>query len=180
MRSTSAPFSVRLISLIATAALFCSAILPGYATVAQSSSTSAFSGKNWVPTFERVPQMKASAADRGVLIEWRTGFEIDILGFNVYREQNGHRERLNPGIIAGSALVAGQGTAADARRSYSWFDSDGTIDCRYFVEDLDISSHSTVHPAIIPQWTPNLPTYTQSQLLSDLGATNAAEAAQRE
>src|SRR5437773_12225203 len=109
MRSTSAPFSARLISLIAATALFCGAILPGHATVAQSSSKSVSSGKKWVPALERISQMKASAGDRGVLIEWHTGFEIDILGFNIYREQNGHRERLNPGIIAGTALIAGQG-----------------------------------------------------------------------
>src|SRR5206468_7969328 len=134
MRSTSAPFSARLISLIAATALFCGAIVPGHLTVAQSSSRSVSAGIKSARALERVAQMKASAGDRGVLIEWRTGFEIDIIGFNVYREQNGHREMMNPGIIAGSALIAGQGTA-DARGSYSWFDSAGTIDCRYYLED---------------------------------------------
>src|SRR5437867_11301363 len=115
MRSTSAPFSARLISLIAATALFCGATLPRHPTVAQSSSKSVSAGKQSAPALERVAQMKASAADRGVLIEWYTGFEIDIIGFNVYREQNGHREMLNPGIIAGPALIAGQGTAVDSR-----------------------------------------------------------------
>src|SRR5213593_1624224 len=180
MRSTSAPFSARLISLIAATALFCGAIVPGHLTVAQSSSKSVSAGKQSAPALERVAQMKASAGDRGVFIEWRTGFEIDIIGFNVYREQNGHREMLNPGIIAGSALIAGQGTAADAGGSYSWFDSAGTIDCRYYIEDIDISSHSTIHPAIIPEWTSRLTPYTQSRLLSDLGAANAARESERE
>jgi len=129
MRSSTAPFSFRLVSLIAATALFCGAILPSQATLAQSSSKSASTGKKWAPALERVSQMKASAGDRGVLIEWRTGFEIGILGFNIYREQNGHCELLNPSIIAGSGLIAGQGTAG----SYSWFDSAGTIDCRYYI-----------------------------------------------
>src|SRR5438445_11929815 len=147
MRSTSAPFSARLMSLIAATALSCVAIVPGHLTVAQSSSTSASEVRKGGPALERVSQMKASAGDRGVLIEWRTGLEIDIIGFNVYREQNGHREMLNPGIIAGSALVAGQGTAV---HSYSWFDPAGPIDCKYYVEDIDISRHGTVHPDLTP------------------------------
>src|SRR5881296_1535433 len=176
MRSTSAPFSVRLISLIAATALFCGAIVPGHLTVAQSPSKSVSAGKQSAPALERGSQMKASAGDRGVLIEWRTGLEIDIVGFNIYRERNGLRELLNPDIIAGSALVAGQGTAA---HSYSWFDPAGTIDCKYYVEDINISSHSTVHLAITPEWTTKPLAYTQSRLLSDLGSVNAANAAER-
>src|SRR6266850_809955 len=50
-------------------------------------------------------QAHATASDRGVLIEWRTGFEPGILGFNIYRISNGQRTQINPGLINGSALI---------------------------------------------------------------------------
>src|SRR5260370_36028428 len=53
-------------------------------------------------------QAHATASDHGVLIEWRTGFEPDILGFNLYRISNGQRTQINPGLINGSALILRQ------------------------------------------------------------------------
>src|SRR6266849_1644451 len=48
-------------------------------------------------------QAHATAGDRAVLIEWRTGFEPGNLGFNIYRIANGQRTKINPGLINGSA-----------------------------------------------------------------------------
>src|SRR5690606_11290673 len=56
---------------------------------------------------------------QGVHIQWRTGYEVDNLGFNLYREQGGRRTKLNPSLIAGSALLAGAGTTLSAGRSYA-------------------------------------------------------------
>ena len=39
------------------------------------------------------------------MLTWKTGGEAHNLGFNVYREQNGNRVRMNPSVIAGSALL---------------------------------------------------------------------------
>jgi len=128
----------------------------------------------------RLAEVKAIATDKGVLLQWRTGFEIDNLGFNIYRERDGHRKRLNPGIIAGSALIVGQGTALDAGYSYSWFDSEGTAECQYYLEDMDLAGKSTLHPAITPEWKSNVPAYSQSRLLSELGSANSAATTQRE
>jgi hypothetical protein len=119
----------------------------------------------------RLSQARATASNDGVLIEWRTSFEIDNLGFNVYRERGGQRQQINPGIIAGSALIVGQGTPLQEGFSYSWLDRAGTLDCKYYLEDVDLSGQSTLHPLVTPQWNATLPKNNQSELLSNLGAT---------
>jgi len=45
--------------------------------------------------------VSASRAAHGVLVRWRTASEIDMLGFNVYRQVNGRRVRANPKLIPG-------------------------------------------------------------------------------
>src|SRR5215813_11902254 len=171
MRSTTSPISSRVISLMTAGAVLSCIGLPLRGTAAKSL-------RNLKPASKRVAlarlaQVTATVSEEGVLIEWRTGLEIDNLGFNIYREQNGRREQLNRGIIAGSALMVGQGTAFDPGKSYSWFDPDGTIDSKYFIEDLDINGRNTLHPAITPDWESKLPAHTRSRLLNELGSNNS-------
>ena len=87
----------------------------------------------------------------GTQLAWRTGFEVDNLGFNVYRDDNGQRTKLNPSVIAGSALLVGPGTALTAGREYVWWDDapPDTGDPRYWLEDIDLTGRSTWHgPAV--------------------------------
>lgn len=53
----------------------------------------------------------------GAVLRWRTASEIDFLGFNVYRQVNGRRVRLNRRLIAAKSL--GSGLTGGA---YSWRD----------------------------------------------------------
>ena len=48
--------------------------------------------------------------------------QADNLGFHVYREQEGELYRLTTSMVAGSAFLAGTGTALTAGRSYTWWD----------------------------------------------------------
>ena len=57
-----------------------------------------------------------------VILKWRTGFEVNNLGFNIYRERRGKRTRINSELIAGSALMIGQGTNLRSGYSYAWAD----------------------------------------------------------
>jgi hypothetical protein len=86
----------------------------------------------------------------GVRITWRTGYEVDNLGFNLYREQAGQRTKLNPALIAGSALLTGQGTPLTAGRSYVWWDTSAPAreDVRYWLEDIDLSDQHAWHGPI--------------------------------
>ncbi|MEW6127473.1 MAG: C25 family cysteine peptidase [Acidobacteriota bacterium] len=58
-----------------------------------------------------------------VLIDWRSQYEINTLGFNVYREANGERTRINPSLILGSALSTGNAVAQVTDFRYAWSDS---------------------------------------------------------
>ena len=53
---------------------------------------------------------KASGYNEGVLIEWKTGYEVNNLGFHLYREEGGQLVQINPELIKGSALMTGAET----------------------------------------------------------------------
>jgi len=79
------------------------------------SSTDGGSNTNWVfttdcvnaPTDVAMVSLKATRFDNRVLLEWRTGYEVRNLGFNIYREQKGSYSKINPEPVAGSALLFG-------------------------------------------------------------------------
>jgi peptidase C25-like protein len=112
-------------------------------------------------------QANATAGDGGVLIEWRTGFEPGILGFNIYRVANDQRTQINPGLINGSALIMKQQAPLG---SYAWYDPGGNLNSEYYIESLDLRGQSIVHDAIKPLWSARLPERAQSELLERLGA----------
>src|SRR6185503_5929406 len=76
----------------------------------------------------RIVSINATAGADGVLIEWRTDYELNNVGFYLYREQAGGRVRLNNSIVPGSALMIGSGVALRAGNGYSFFDPAGTPD----------------------------------------------------
>jgi uncharacterized repeat protein (TIGR01451 family) len=86
-----------------------------------------------------------NGANRVMLI-WKTGGESHNLGFNVYRELNGNRVRMNPSIIAGSALMMSGALSRHAAKSYAWIDpsapGSGTS---YWLEDVDVNGSRTMH-----------------------------------
>ncbi len=102
------------------------------------------------PTAVKMSTFTAQNGNKGIGLEWTTGFEVNNLGFNLYREHQGKRILVNPSIIAGSALMAAPGIAMTAGNSYSWIDSAGTSDCVYYLEDLDINGTRTMHGPVIP------------------------------
>jgi hypothetical protein len=78
------------------------------------------------------------AARRGVVVRWRTGTEIDALGFNVYRGRAGHRVRLNRRLIPALGRVSGG--------SYSFVDRRAPKRAvRYWLQDVDAGGGRTWH-----------------------------------
>ena len=112
----------------------------------------------------------------GVLVKWRTGYEVDNLGFHVYREENGEKTRLTPELVAGSALLAGEGTVLGAGMSYRWRDREGRPKDRYWLQEVDLEGQTTWHGpiALAPGAKGNQVTtgkLAQAMLLSQLGNT---------
>jgi uncharacterized repeat protein (TIGR01451 family) len=81
----------------------------------------------------------------GVLLEWKTREEIRNLGFNIFRLDGAARERLNPSIIAGSALLIRGGLPQHAAKTYQWFDPNGTSQSTYELEDVDLNGTRMTH-----------------------------------
>jgi hypothetical protein len=105
------------------------------------------------PTAVEMESFTATGYADETLLEWRTGMEVNNLGYNIYREQNGRRSKLNSQMLAGSALMAGPGITLKSGHSYSWADrSPHSKDAKYFLEELDLKGQSTWYgPAAIEQ-----------------------------
>jgi uncharacterized repeat protein (TIGR01451 family) len=81
----------------------------------------------------------------GVLLEWHTQEEIRNLGFNVYREDPAGRQRVNPSIIAGAALLVRGGQPQHGAKTYYWIDPKGTTESSYVLEDVDLNGTRSTH-----------------------------------
>jgi hypothetical protein len=132
------------------------------------------------PTVAKVTDFNVVLGKGGALLEWRTGFEVDNLGFNLYRERGGQRTLINPSVIAGSALTAGIGTPLTAGRSYVWRDAQGTADAFYYLESIDLNGATKLTGPVKPV-AGSVPTkQQQAMLLADVGSNASGQSAQTE
>ena len=141
-----------------------------------SSWTLANSGQ--APTAVRLTRFNAAMYEDGVALAWQSGYEVNNLGYHVYREENGKRSRVTPSIVAGSALTVGPGNRLAAGFSYSWFDPQGTANTAYYLESVDLNgSRETVGP-IYPLGAGNGPSpkHQRALLLRDVAASVATNA----
>ncbi len=108
---------------------------------------------------------RATASPRGVLVEWTTPLDGQILGFNVFRFVRAQRVKLNPSLIAGPTLVF-----SGRSQSFAWFDPVGTTDSTYEVESVDLRGESLQKTIAVPgAAATTLPAYRQTPLLADVG-----------
>ena len=114
-----------------------------------------------------------------VVMEWRTGWEVDNLGFHVYRDADGERIRVSPELIAGSALLVGGGTRLTAGHAYTWGDPAGLSTDHYWLEDVDLDGTRTWHGPVRVQPAASSPApalaAASAVTLSQLGASVAVE-----
>ncbi|MHB8882566.1 MAG: C25 family cysteine peptidase [Thermodesulfovibrionales bacterium] len=125
------------------------------------------------------------AADHGgkVVIQWRTGHEVNNLGFNLYRQEGGVRHLITPQPVAGSALLAGPGIALSGGKPYTWVDdlslrpqasSAGTAG--YWLEDLDLNGERTLYgPITATEAETPLPAIEQAATLGQLSKLQAVD-----
>ena len=95
-----------------------------------------------VPTAVELVSFEATPLDAAVDLEWRTGSELDNLGFHLYRSlsEHGPWTRITPSLIPGLG-------SSPAGASYSFRDTGLQNGTPYFyrLEDIDTSSVSTFH-----------------------------------
>jgi hypothetical protein len=100
-----------------------------------------------------VSSFTATQSESGNLIKLETGREVNNLGFNLYRGQNGQRVKLNSSLLAGTALLAGPETALSAGYAHSWWDvpPGGGGGVSYWVEEVDLHGQRTWYGPAVPK-----------------------------
>ena len=97
--------------------------------------------------------MSARRTEKGVVLEWRTGYEVDNLGFHVYRGPENGRVRLTTSLLAGSGLLQSSGIETGASHSYRWSDETAGAsapDVEYWVEEIALTGERTWHGPVRP------------------------------
>ena len=89
---------------------------------------------------------RAVRSQKGVVVvRWRTGTEVDELGFNVYRQVGARRLRLNKRVLPALGSMSGA--------SYSYLDRFAPRHraLRYWLQDVDVRGNRTWHgPVRVP------------------------------
>ncbi len=107
-----------------------------------------------------VQQLDAEAQidTNGVTLRWTTGWELNNLGFHVYRGPEGQRYRITSELISGSVFLAGSGSVLTAGHSYMWPDPVGQASDPYWLLEVDLDGTETWHGAYYPVSVPTLNT----------------------
>jgi hypothetical protein len=126
------------------------------------------------PTAVILKDFTAVEYEGKILLQWRTGYESNNLGFHVYREEDGQLTQINPELITGAALLAGAGRAT-AGHAYAWWDnersaiSDQPSALKYWLEDADLTGKRTLNGPVIPEISSEPPPErAQAVLMSQL------------
>ncbi len=102
------------------------------------------------PTEVKLRSFDVTRQGEDNVVSWRTGHEVNNLGFRIYREDaNGQRAPVTNGLVAGNVLFSGPTIALSSGRSYSYTDRNAPAGANYWLEDVDISGPSTMNgPAV--------------------------------
>ncbi|HXI90111.1 MAG TPA: C25 family cysteine peptidase [Blastocatellia bacterium] len=127
------------------------------------------------PSAVKLDRCIATGYDNGVYLEWKTGLEVDNLGFNVYREKAGQKELITPEIVAGSALLTGKANLKTGR-TYAWWDnSKDQQGVQYWLEDIDLNGQSNWHGPVAAQFVGGSPpSQSDAAVLSGIGNSKAS------
>jgi hypothetical protein len=83
-------------------------------------------------------------------ISWKTGFEQNVLGFRVWRDDGGARVLVNEDLVTGSLLKVSDGVL-QAGNEYSYYDLTDSTNVNYWLEAIDVNSRSRWFGPVYPQ-----------------------------
>jgi hypothetical protein len=140
-----------------------------------SNNTATTSSTIVSPTAVQLASFHAVAqSGGGTLLEWHTREEIRNLGFHVYRDDPQGRHRLDPSLIAGSALLVRGGRPQHAAKTYQWLDPDGTPGSVYYLEDVDLNGTRNLHgPANVDAVSQNTAPVKRAALLTEMNRSTS-------
>ena len=117
-------------------------------TGAASWAIGAVSIRSSILTAVAIHRFEAYSSSSGTLLMWQVGQQAQNLGFNVYRDagSGAGRVRLNPSLIAGSALQMSGALPQHSGKTYRWIDSSPSAGRGgYWLEDVDVNGTRTMH-----------------------------------
>ncbi len=101
--------------------------------------------------------LSAARTPHGNEIHWRTGLEVDNVGFHIYRDVDGKRVRITQALITGSTFQVTPATTPTAAHSYTWLapeEPDGDLgaddETKYWLQDIDLNGKSKWHGPVTP------------------------------
>lgn len=119
----------------------------------------------------------AQPVEGGNRLSVRTSRDVNNLGFNLYREVNGRKVKLNASLLAGSALMASAGTTFTAGQSRRWLDRDGLPGAVYWLEEVDLRGTRTWYgPAVAPVLAAGKAASAEAQPVQELNAARPSPA----
>jgi hypothetical protein len=134
------------------------------------------------PTAVNLKRFGGASFTDGVALSWESGYEVNNLGYRLYREQNGLRTRVTPSVVAGSALKIGANQQMTAGYSYSWFDPKGTPGTAYYLEAIDLNGErqwtGPIYPASGYGESP-VGKRRRAMLLSEVSAASSGQTGQQ-
>jgi hypothetical protein len=127
------------------------ALTPGAAGALTNNTVSNATGSTSDPTLDfglvtppsavTMSDFRALATGGGVGLAWQSGYEVNNLGYRVWRDNNGTRTPVNKELVAGSALQIG-GVALTAGKEYRVLDHSLSAGASYWLEAVDIDGSS--------------------------------------
>ncbi|QUW04357.1 hypothetical protein J8C06_11180 [Chloracidobacterium validum] len=109
------------------------------------------------------------------IITWSTGYETNHLGFHLWRDTGGKRERVTPELIAGSALITTD--TLTAGQHYVWRDDDRRLartPVNYWLEAYDLDgSRQWYGPLSLREVREPLPLHLRNSPLLGHGTASA-------
>ncbi len=127
------------------------ALTPGAAGALTNNTVSNAAGSTTDPTLDfglvtppsavTMSDFRALSTGGGVGLAWQSGYEVNNLGYRVWRDNNGTRTPVNKELVAGSALQIG-GAALTAGKEYRVLDRSLSTGASYWLEAVDIDGSS--------------------------------------
>jgi hypothetical protein len=113
-------------------------------TKAQSSTLKQKRGNRLATPVLKVKSFDAAGSASGTVLKWATDTEVNHLGFNIYRDNDGKRVQLNQQLITNTTLSISLDAALPAGHSYEFIDNSVANDSAvYWLEALDIKGNAS-------------------------------------